>query len=100
VATTHAPLRQHLRRYAETHHASRTLELHLPAELSDTELRGLARYVASALREVCATGAEKHLLLAGPTSLAALIGAGSNANGPLVVPFWNGLTFSSSLTVG
>jgi hypothetical protein len=100
VSTTHASLRQHLCRYAEAHQASRTLELHVPDEMGGAELRGLARYVASALRDVCATGAEKHLLLAGPTSLAVLIGASSNANGPLVVPFWNGQTFSSPLTVG
>jgi hypothetical protein len=62
--------------------ATRTLELHAPGELDAAGIRGLARYVAAALRDGNTGGNEKHLLLAGPCALGALIGAGANAAAP------------------
>ncbi len=100
VATTAVPLSRALTSYAASVGASRTMELHAPGELDASGLRGVARHVAAALREVGSTGIEKHLLLAGPCALATLIGASSNASGPTRVPFWNGRGYVSPVTVG
>jgi hypothetical protein len=100
VATTASPLTKPLAEYSARTDASRTLELHVPGELDAPGVRGLARYVAEQLRAVNADGADKHLLMAGPCVLAALVGAASNANGPTVVPFWNGREYVSPIRVG
>lgn len=100
VATTIAPLTKPLAAYAAEVGASRTLELHAPGELDASALRGLARHVAAQLRSVNSDGFAKHLLMAGPCALATLVGAGSNANGPAIVPFWNGHDYVSPLAIG
>jgi hypothetical protein len=100
AATTAAPLTNSVAAYATSVGASRTIELHAPGELDAAGLRGLARHIAATLRHVHSTGAQKHLLLAGPCALAALVGAASNANGPTVVPFWNGRGYASPVAVG
>jgi hypothetical protein len=45
-------------------------------------------------------GFARHLLIAGPVSLALLVGAARNANGPVVVPLWNGSGYDSDITIG
>jgi hypothetical protein len=44
------------------------------------------------------SGQPKHLLLAGPASLSALVGAPANANGPVTLPLWNGNAYRSEMT--
>jgi hypothetical protein len=100
AATTQAPLTNSVAAYAARVGASRTIELHSPGELDAAGLRGLARHIAATLRHIGSTGVEKHLLLAGPCALAALVGAASNANGPTLVPFWNGRGYISPVTIG
>jgi hypothetical protein len=63
-------------------------------------IRGLAQHVAQKIREVGHDGFLRHLLLAGPVSLATLIGAASNANGPVIVPLWNGNGYGSPIIIG
>ena len=63
--------------------ARRTLDLHIPAELDATGIRALAQHIAATLRNSNNSGQPKHLLLAGPASLSALVGAAANANGPV-----------------
>jgi len=100
VATTSSPLDQALDTYAHLHQAGRTFALHVPRELDAEGIRGLARHVAQKAREIGHDGFPRHLLLAGPVSLATLIGAAWNANGPIVVPLWNGSGYGSAVTVG
>jgi hypothetical protein len=72
----------------------------LPREL---DAAGTAASLGTSLRP-CATinnaGHQKHLILAGPCALAALIGAASNVNGPVTMPLWSGGSYSSTLTFG
>jgi hypothetical protein len=100
LATTRQSLAAPLEQYATTVGAARTLSLHLPGEFDAAGIRGLARHTAPKLREVGQESTRPHFLMAGPNALAALIGAGSNANGPLVMPFWNGTAYVSPLVVG
>ena len=100
VSTTADPLDAAFDAYAREHHAERILGLHVPGLLDADGIRGLARHVASKVRSVHGDGIERHLLLAGPVSLATLIGAASNGNGPVVAPLWTGTHYESSVTVG
>jgi hypothetical protein len=100
VSTTADPLNAAFDAYAREHHAERILGLHVPGVLDAAGVRGLARHVASKVRSVHGDGIERHLLLAGPVSLATLVGAASNGNGPVVVPLWTGTHYESAVTVG
>jgi hypothetical protein len=100
VSTTAEPLTEPARGYAARVGASRTLELHAPGELDAAGIRGLARYVAAVLRNGNAGGDEKHLLLAGPCALGALIGAGANAAGAITAPLWNGSKYADAMVFG
>jgi hypothetical protein len=87
-------------RYAEGLPGSSVISLHVPRVIEPAEIRGLARTVGTLLKQLADSGVEKHLLLRGPESLAALIGAGANACGPTVLPFWNGAEYVSPIEVG
>lgn len=100
ISTTPRPLTGPLGRYAHAVGARRTLDLHLPRQLDPADVRGLARHVAATLRDINNAGQEKHVLLAGPASLATLIGAGANGNGPVTMPLWNGQEYGSALVFG
>lgn len=100
LATTQQPLAGPLAAYATAVGAGHTISLHVPAELDAADVRGLARHAAAKLREVGQQSRCPHFLLAGPTGLATLTGAGSNANGPVVVPFWDGREYVSPLVIG
>jgi hypothetical protein len=100
VATTGSSLAGPLAEYARAVGAARTFELHVPRELDAAGIRGLARYVAAKLRDVGRGNEQRHLLLAGPCALAALVGAAANAAGPVTVPFWNGSSYVSTITLG
>lgn len=100
VSTTPKPLTDPLAQYARYVGARRTLDLHVPAELDAAGIRGLARHVAGALRDVNSSGQPRHLLLAGPASLATFIGAGANGAGPVIIPVWNGSSYDSTMTLG
>jgi hypothetical protein len=100
VATTNQPLGPSLDNYAYQHHAGRLISLHVPGRLDPAGIRGLARHVADEARAVGHGGSPRHLLLAGPVSLGLFIGAAWNANGPIVVPLWNGSSYGSPITVG
>lgn len=100
LATTQQSLAGPLTSYAAAVGAGRTVSLHAPGQLDAPAMRGLARHAAAKLREVGQQAPNPHFLLAGPNGLAALIGAGSNANGPVVVPFWDGSKYVSPLVIG
>ena len=100
LTTTQQSLAGPLLSYAATVGAGRTVSLHAPGELDAPGMRGLARHAAAKLREVGQQAPNPHFLLAGPNGLATLIGAGSNANGPVVVPFWDGSKYVSPLVIG
>jgi len=91
---------QALESYTHEHQAGRTLTLDVPRQLDAAGVRGLARHVGEKIRTVGIDGYPRHLLLAGPVSLATFIGAASNANGPVVVPLWDGCRYTSSVTIG
>lgn len=76
------------RRYATALDAC-LVEMHVPGTLTPSQIRGLAHAVIDVLKVVNDRGVEKHLLIRGPEALAALIGAGANATGSTVVPFWH-----------
>jgi len=99
VATTDTSLEQALDTYAHEHQAGRVFSLHVPRELDSAGIRGLARHVAEKARAVGHDGFPRHLLLAGPVSLALLVGAAWNANGPITVPMWDGSGYGSAITV-
>jgi hypothetical protein len=88
------------RRYAEDVGAHRLVTLHVNGLLDDAQIRGLARATARELRAAGDSGADKHLLIVGPATLATLTGAAANAAGPVVVPFWNGTSYMEPTTVG
>ena len=87
-------------KYAEGLPGSNVISLHVPRVLEPAEIRGFARTVASLLKQLGDRSVEKHLLLRGPESLAALVGAGANACGPTVLPFWDGAEYVSPIEVG
>lgn len=88
------------RRYADSVGARRMVSLHVDGLLDDEQIRSLARAGADELRAANDRGDEKHLLIIGPATLAILIGAAANACGQSVVPFWDGTTYVSPVTVG
>jgi hypothetical protein len=90
VAVSTKPLTGPLAQYAHQVRARRTLDLHIPGELDATGIRALARHIAATLRDINNSGQPKHLLLAAPASLGALVGAAAKANGPVTMPLWNG----------
>lgn len=88
------------RRYADSVGARYLVTLHVDGLLDDRQIRGLARAAADELRAANDRGDEKHLLIVGPGILAILIGTAANACGAVVVPFWDGTTYVSPVTVG
>lgn len=88
------------RRYADAVRARRLATLHIDGLLDDGQIRGLARAAADELRAANDRGDEKHLLIVGPATLAVLTGAAANACGPVVVPFWDGMTYVSPVVIG
>jgi hypothetical protein len=100
VAATADPLDRVLEDYARQQGASRTFSLHVPGRLNARGMRGLARHIALKGRETSSEQPLRHLLIAGPVSLAALVGTKWNANGPIRVPLWNGRAYGSEVTVG
>ncbi len=86
--------------YARAIGATNTFTLAAPRLLTAPELRGLARTTAGVLKELSDAGVEKHLLVRGPASLAAIIGAGANATGSTVLPFWHRDRFVTGIQVG
>jgi hypothetical protein len=100
VATTDIALDRALEAYAQQQQAARTFSIHAPGMLDPAGVRGLARDIAEKVRAVGHNGFPRHLLIAGPVSLALLVGAAWNANGPVVVPFWNGSGYDSAITIG
>jgi len=88
------------RRYADSVGARRLVTLHVDGLLDDGQIRALARATADELRAANDRGEHKHLLIVGPATLAMLIGAAANACGAVTVPFWDGTTYVSPVTVG
>ncbi len=86
--------------YADRVEASELVTIHVEGILSPAELRGLASAAAGELRALNNRGMTKHLLLLGPTALAVFIGVASNAVGLVEVPFWDGNSYASCVTVG
>lgn len=87
-------------RYAKGVSASELIIIHVPGLIDGSQMRALARASANKLRELNDRGVEKHLLVRGPASLAAMIGAASNACGPTTAPFWDGQRYTSPVVVG
>lgn len=94
------PLGRPACRYAEEISASKLVTLHEPGLIDSRRMRTLARTGAAELRALNDWGVEKHLLIRGPTSMAAMVGAASNACGPVTAPFWNGMRYVSPIVVG
>lgn len=57
--------------------------------LEPDEIAWLAHRVLKTMRAICAGGAAKHLLILGPSSLAAAVGYGANGTGRTTVPIWD-----------
>lgn len=91
------PLKKAALRYAKEVRASELVLLHMPGLLDAAALRALARAAAGQLRMLNDRALRKHLLIRGPGALAMMCGAESNAAGPVVLPFWNGLGYISSV---
>lgn len=94
------PFEEAAGRYAEEQAASRLVELHIPGLLDAAQMRSLAREAAGCLRDLNDGGFRKHLLIKGPEAVAVMLGAASNASGPVTVPFWDGIRYVSPITVG
>jgi hypothetical protein len=88
------------RRYADEVGAAELVELHVHGLLEPDAIRGLARAGAAELAAAADQAREKHLIIAGPATLAFLIGAAANALGEMTVPFWNGSAYVSPITLG
>jgi predicted nucleic acid-binding protein len=101
VSTTSHPLTAHALAYARAHGGARLVELHVDeGPLDATSIRGLARHVAAEAYTLNANGSPTHLLLAGPAALAVMVGAASNGNGPLIMPFWGREGYLTPIRVG
>ena len=94
------PLYEIAKRYAVEHSASELITLHAPGLLDAGQMRSLARRAASQLRASNARGMQKHLLIRGQEVVATMIGAASNACGPVIVPYWDGTGYVSPIVVG
>lgn len=94
------PLYEIAKRYADEHSASELVTLHAPGLLDASQMRSLARRAADELRASNDRGMHKHLLIRGPEAVATMIGAASNACGPVTVPFWVGARYVSPIVVG
>ena len=94
------PLYEIAKRYAVEQSASELVTLYAPGLLDASQMRSLARKAADLLRDSNARGMQKHLLIRGPEAVATMIGAASNACGPVTVPFWNGTGYVSPIVVG
>jgi hypothetical protein len=94
------PLYEIAKRYAVEQSASELVTLHAPGLLDASQMRSLARKAADRLRDSNARGMQKHLLIRGPEAVATMIGAASNACGPVTLPFWNGTGYVSPIIVG
>ena len=88
------------KRYADEQSASRLVTVRVPGLLNAEQMRSVARKAADCLRELNNAGLRKHLLIKGPVAIAALLGAASNASGPVTMPFWDGSRYVSPITVG
>lgn len=87
--------------YSKHINARELIRVHAANLLSSNEIRGLARACADELSRINNCGiSEKHLLMLGPSSLAILTGAASNAVGPITIPFWNGSEYVNPIIVG
>mgnify|MGYP000847373370 CR=1 FL=1 len=99
VSTTDTGISAAAETFARGAKAGQILSFEESGPLTSDGIRGLARAVADAIR----SNQDKphpYLLVAGPASLATLIGAASNANGPVRVPTWNGTRYVDGLIVG
>jgi hypothetical protein len=76
--------------YCRSVGASRLIRLETDATLEAEAIGGLAHAVSRELDRLNDQGHEKHLLIRGPVSLAALIGVASNPTGRTVCPLWDG----------
>jgi hypothetical protein len=99
VSTTTVSISEPASHYASEVGARAIRHLHVPGEHAAATIRGLARSVAGELRRLNGSTSEKHLLLAGPTALATLVGAGSNANLPVEVPLWDGKRYTDRVVL-
>jgi hypothetical protein len=88
------------RRYADEQSASRLVTVHVPGLLDAGQMRSIVRKAADCLRDLNNDGLHKHLLIKGPVTIAVMLGAASNASGPVTVPFWDGSRYVSPITVG
>ena len=94
------PLDETALRYCDDQSASELVTLHVPGMLDHAQMRAVAREAAVLLRDLNDRGLVKHLLLRGPVALATMLGAASNASGPVEVPFWDGSRYVSPIAVG
>lgn len=93
------PLGETARLYCNKHSASELITLDIPGTLDHAQMRAAARESAGLLRDLNGRGLVKHLLIKGPVALAAMMGAASNASGPVTVPFWDGTRYVSPIKV-
>lgn len=100
VVSCGKPVNKVARRYAEEQSACELITLHTPGLLEDSQMRSVAREAADQLRAFNDRGLRRHLIIKGPVSVAMMIGAASNACGPVTVPFWDGSQYVSPLQVG
>ncbi len=88
-------------RYAETVGASRYLHLHLDEPLDAAGVRGLANWTVQHLATFNDAGERKHLLLLGPSALAAWIGHIAHGTGKTTMPIWDGADgYAGSIEIG
>ena len=65
-----------------------------------SQMRAVARKAADQLGAANDGGMQKHLLIRGPVALATMMGAASNACGPVTMPFRDGTKYVSPIVVG
>lgn len=94
------PLEEVAQSYAEEIQASELLILHVPGAIDECQMRALARRTADELGKLNDRSVDKHLLIRGPVALATMIGAASNACGPVTIPFWDGARYVAPIVAG
>lgn len=94
-----SPFDKVARRYAAEQSASQLVILHAPGLLDARQMRAMARKAAGCLEDLNCHGVNKHLLIKGPVAMAVMMGAASNASGPVMLPFWDGTKYVSHITV-